>query len=76
MKISTQNSRKIKIEQIKRIVEIDTSIYDFQPQVLIIQKDVKNYLSDGFTIGRELSDSELARIKCPKIFLDEDDLRL
>lgn len=71
MKNSTQISRKNKVEQIKRIIESDIGIYDSQPWLFIVQKDGKNYLADGFTIGREISDSEIARIKCPKIFIDE-----
>jgi hypothetical protein len=68
--------RKQKIELINGIANGGASIYDILNWVFIVQKDGKNYISDGQTIGHEISDSELYLIKCPKIFIDEDDLGL
>ena len=68
--------RKQKIELLKGIAEGNKSIYDLQGHVFIVQKDDKNYLSDGWKIDREISESELKLIHCPKIFINEYDLGL
>lgn len=68
--------RKNKIELLKGIIKGQASILDLQGHVFIVQKNGKKYLSDGFTIGREISDTELDQIKCAKIFMDEQDLNL
>lgn len=68
--------RTDKIELLKSIAEGQASIYDLQGHIFIIQKDGKNYLTEGAKIGRHITDDELDLIKVPKIFIDEDDLRL
>jgi hypothetical protein len=68
--------RTEKIELLKGIAEGRTCVHDLKGCVIIVQKEGKNYLSDGNTIGRELPDDELNLIRAPKIFIDEDDLRL
>lgn len=68
--------RKQKIELLKVIAEGQASIFDLQDWVFVLQKDGKQYLSDGRTFGREISDSELCLIRCPKVFIDEQDLAL
>ncbi len=69
-------NRKQKIELLKEIAEGNKSIYDLNGYVLVVQKDSKNYLTDGVIIGQEISDSELNLITCPKIYLDEQFLGL
>ena len=66
--------RKKKIEVLKGIAEGQASIYDLQGHVFIVEKDGKNYFSDGFTIGKEMTDEALNLVKCPKVFIDEQDL--
>jgi hypothetical protein len=68
--------RRDKIEMLKKIATGKASIYDLQPFIFIVFKDDKKYISDGFTIGREISETELGLIKCPKIFINENDLAL
>jgi hypothetical protein len=58
------------------IAEGRASVHDLKDYVFIVQKDGKNYLSDGKTIGTEITDSELNLIKAPKVFIDEIDLKV
>lgn len=68
--------RKKKIELLSAIANGTASVYDLQPYVFILQKEGKNFISDGKTIGKEITDSELEIIKTQKIFIDEDDLKM
>jgi len=42
--------------------------------VLIVEKDGRHYLSDGRTVGREITPEEEARIHRVKVYIDPDDL--
>ena len=68
--------REKKIELLKGIADGKGTVFNLLPWIFIINKDDKKYLSDGRYIGREISDSELNLITCPKVYIDEQDLGL
>lgn len=45
-----------------------------QGPVIIVKKDGRHYLSDGWTVGREITPEEEARLRRVKVYIDPEDL--